>query len=128
MSNKKETIEQIISLLSSLIEDDEPAPKKTKRQTRNKKSQPQKISKSPRKKPTKIKSTNKFETMDIRGMHKEDVDIDRKLNVKPPSPRTRQYNSIEVRCRSCGKTEKVNPVLVTEASRYKCNSCSRAGG
>ena len=71
---------------------------------------------------------NKFETMDVRGMHKDDVEIDRVLNVKPPSPRTRKYNSVDVTCRSCGKREKVNPVLVTEASRYKCNACSRVGG
>tara|TARA_R100000278_G_C5475352_1_gene166190 strand:+ start:2637 stop:3026 length:390 start_codon:yes stop_codon:yes gene_type:complete len=129
MSNKKETIEQIVDLLRSLVDDDEPqeAPKKTTRKKRT----TSKKTKTNRKKSTtttKKASLNKFESMDVRGMHKEDVEIDRKLNVKPPAPRTRKYNSVDVTCRSCGKREKVNPVLVTEASRYKCNACSRLGG
>ena len=118
-----------MDLLRSLVDDDEPQeapePKKTTRKKRTSKK-----AKTTKKKSTTAKkqSLNKFETMDIRGMHKEDVEIDRVLNVKPPSPRTRKYNSVDVTCRSCGKREKVNPVLVTEASRYKCNTCSRVGG
>ena len=120
MSNKKETIQQIIGLLSSLIEDDapeaEPTPKAKATKRRRSKSK------------TTSNSTNKFDTMDARHLHKEDTAIDKILSVKPPCPRTRQYSTIDVACRSCGKRETVNPVLVTEASRYKCNDCARSGG
>lgn len=126
MSNKKEILEQIINLLGTLMEDEteevsrEPIPAPEPEKPRNLKTRKRKAGKS--------KSTNKFETMDIRNMHKEDVKIDKVLNVNPPCPRTRKYSTIDVCCRSCGKKESVNPVLVTEPSRYKCNTCSTSGG
>jgi lysyl-tRNA synthetase class I len=119
MSNKNEVIQQIIGLLGSLIEDDT-EPQKTEQEkpkTRRKRTST-----------AKKQSTNKFETMDVRHMHKKDVEIDKLLNQQPPCPRTRQYSTIDVECRSCGKRESVNPVLVTEASRYKCNNCSISRG
>lgn len=123
MSNKKETIKQIIDLLSSLIEEDTDQDKVVK-------NQPKPKTKNIRSKKTKAKgaNVNKFESMSIRDMHKEDVAVDKILNSRPPCPRTRQYSTIDVCCRSCGKKEKVNPVLVAEASRYKCNTCSMSGG
>ena len=48
-----------------------------------------------------------------------------RLTKRRPSGR------IEVRCRSCGKTEKVSPVLVVkdeDGFRYKCNKCSCTPG
>jgi hypothetical protein len=45
--------------------------------------------------------------------------------------RRRPSGRIEVRCRSCGKTEKVSPVLVVkdeDGYRYKCNKCSCTPG
>ena len=43
----------------------------------------------------------------------------------------RPSGKIEVRCRSCGKTEKVSPLLVykdEDGYRYKCNRCSCSAG
>lgn len=43
----------------------------------------------------------------------------------------RPSGKIEVRCRSCGKTEKVSPLLVykdEDGFRYKCNKCSCSAG
>ena len=43
----------------------------------------------------------------------------------------RPSGRIEVRCRSCGKIEKVSPALVVkdeDGYRYKCNKCSCSPG
>lgn len=79
----------------------------------------------------KLKSEhyNKFDNMPEAQMHKSDSLIDKKLSVHPPSPRTRQFEPIDVKCRSCGKTEKINPVLLPDSTdRYKCNKCSTTAG
>lgn len=81
-------------------------------------------------KSTKIASgrKNKFLEMPERNMHKADVKIDKKLSSQPPCPRTRKFIPLEVRCRSCGKTEKVNPAILDSADRYKCNKCATMAG
>lgn len=72
---------------------------------------------------------NKFLDMAEFTMHKADSIIDKKLNVRPPTPRTRQFKPLSVRCRVCGKEEEINPALLsTEPNRYKCNSCSSIPG
>jgi len=79
----------------------------------------------------KLKSEhyNKFDNMPEAGMHKSDSLIDKKLSVHPPSPRTRQFEAVDVKCRSCGKSEKINPVLLPDSNdRYKCNKCSTMAG
>lgn len=73
-------------------------------------------------------SNNKFDSMPEKNMFREDVEIDRKLSVVEPCPRTRSFRTIEVSCRVCGQTDKLNPVLVNEPTRYKCNNCSKSGG
>ena len=43
----------------------------------------------------------------------------------------RPSGKIEVRCRTCGKIEKVSPVLLVkdeDGYRYKCNKCSCSPG
>jgi excinuclease UvrABC ATPase subunit len=132
MSNKKETIEQIVDLLRSLVDDEpeteevKPAKKRaTKKKTTLKKSSTARTKKTT---PAKTTSSNKFDSMPERNMFRDDIAIDKKLSIQPPSPRTRSFNTIEVTCRSCGKSEKVNPSLVHEPTRYKCNTCSRSGG
>ena len=62
------------------------------------------------------------------GMHKEDVEIDKKLQKYPPTARNRPVNFIDVRCRVCGKHDSVSENLVDSAERYKCNNCSRSPG
>ena len=132
MSNKKETIEQIVDLLRSLVDDEteDEEIKPAKKRTAKKKATSKKVSTGRARKTarTKTTSTNKFDSMPERNMFRDDVAIDRKLNVQPPSPRTRQYSTIDVTCRSCGKSETINPSLVHDTTRYKCNTCSQAGG
>lgn len=76
----------------------------------------------------KKKTSNKFESMAEFGMCKEDVEFDKKIRKPPPSPRNRKFDFIKVRCRVCGKQEKVAPMLVESIERYKCNKCSTGAG
>jgi len=72
---------------------------------------------------------NKFLEMPEFSMHKADTIIDQKLSVQPPTPRTRKFTPIKVRCRVCGKEEEINPsLLASEKERYKCNKCSAIAG
>ncbi len=77
---------------------------------------------------TNVEHYNKFLDMPESKMHKEDTIIDKKLNISQPTPRVRPFNFIDVKCRVCGKTETLNPALVENVSRYKCNSCSSSPG
>ena len=92
-------------------------------QKQNKRAKPKK------KEPTRQASTNKFDSMLEKTMHKEDIEIDKKLAKHPPSARSREFVPVEATCRVCGKTESVNPALIYDApNRYKCNKCSRTPG
>jgi flagellar motor switch protein FliG len=72
---------------------------------------------------------NKFLEMSEMNMHKSDADIDKRLNKFPPTPRSRPFSLVSVRCRVCGKPEEVHPKLVLDSlDRYKCNDCSKAQG
>ena len=72
---------------------------------------------------------NKFDSMAEKNLHKADIEIDKKLNKYGPTPRTRKFKTIKVTCRVCGKTEEVNPAVLTDTpERYKCNACSRSAG
>ena len=78
---------------------------------------------------TKPERENKFDQMAELHMHKEDIAVDKKLVVQPPVPRARKFQMLKVTCRVCGKTEEVNPVLITDSlDRYKCNKCSAGAG
>lgn len=79
-------------------------------------------------KKTTKKSKNLFDSMSESRMHKEDIEIDKKLRVSPPTERSRSYKPVEVRCRVCGKTEVIDPSLVESIERYKCNKCSSSAG
>jgi|LakMenE18May11ns_1017448.scaffolds.fasta_scaffold9257231_1 hypothetical protein len=119
-------IKQLIAILQKGLTDksdddtivqDEPASKKPKRSPKTSK------------KVKEQKSSNKFDMMFEKNMHKEDVEIDKKLAKHPPSARSREFTPVEVTCRVCGKTEEVNPSLIYDApNRYKCNKCSRTPG
>lgn len=77
----------------------------------------------------KEKRINKFDQMMERTMHKNDAQIDKLLNVHPPSIRTREFDPVRVQCRVCQRVEEVNPSLILDSpSRYKCNRCSGAPG
>lgn len=76
----------------------------------------------------KKNKNNKFKDMAEFGMHKEDIEFDRKVAKTPPVPRTRKFVPVEVKCRVCGKTESVNPSIIDVLDRYKCNKCSSMAG
>jgi len=121
MGLDKEDIMALIAILQKGLEDNEPEKQvkpKGKRAIRTK----QKTDNN------KNKIVNKFLTMPERHMHKEDTLIDKKLNVRPPTERTRQFNSVSVRCRVCGKEEQVNSNYIESKERYKCNKCSTSAG
>lgn len=128
MSLKDEDIRQLIAILqkglssdSDESEDniDEQPIKNTKKITKSKADKSSKKSQRP----------NKFDQMMEKTMHKNDTQIDRLLNVHPPSIRTREFDPVRVQCRVCQKIEEVNPSLILDSpSRYKCNKCSGAPG
>ena len=120
-NNKKEAIEQIYKLLMTLVDEETDTEQKIEpKPTQNKKTSPTRKSKT--------QSNNKFDSMPEKNMFREDIEIDRKLSVVEPCPRTRSFHTIEVSCRVCGKKDKLNPALVNEPTRYKCNNCSKSGG
>jgi hypothetical protein len=110
-----EKLKQLITLLSSLLPDDE-----TK--------EPDPIKNNSRKLNTKSARKNKFLDMPEAKMHKEDCLIDKKLQKYPPAPRNRPVNFVKVKCRVCGKTEKISENVVDSTDRYKCNDCSTSAG
>jgi hypothetical protein len=72
---------------------------------------------------------NKFLDMPEKDMHKDDIEVDKKLAKFAPVSRSRAFDMVDVVCRVCGKKETVSPSLLFEAaSRYKCNNCSTQSG
>jgi hypothetical protein len=128
LKNNPEQIEQLISLLSSLLpsqEKKEPQtkPKKTTKENRFDGS---KIKTSRSK--SKSKGINLFDKMPEKNEHKQDSEIDKKLSVHPPTQRRDKVNLIKAQCRSCGKSESVSPSLIFDRERYKCNQCASSAG
>lgn len=117
MALDKDDIKQLIAILQKgLLDDDSDSVQATTGKKRTKK-----VAK-------KVKKPNLFEDMREATMHKDDVEIDRKLRKIPPTQRARSYKPLKVRCRVCGKEENVNPALVESVERYKCNKCSTSAG
>ena len=78
--------------------------------------------------PTGEERINLFNSMPEKNHHKEDVEIDKKLAVQPPSNRSRKLSLIDVRCRACDKTEAISASLIPqEIERYICNRCQVRG-
>tara|TARA_Y100000385_G_scaffold291743_1_gene371920 strand:- start:34171 stop:34554 length:384 start_codon:yes stop_codon:yes gene_type:complete len=127
MALDKEDILALISILKKGLEDDSDIPeeKVVSRNTNKKNISSSKKSSSKK----KNKKVNKFSDMSEFKMHKEDIEIDKRLNVTPPSPRTRSFSMVDVVCRVCGKKETVSPASITESSgRHKCNKCCTLPG
>lgn len=82
---------------------------------------------NPFSKKKKKKFVNSFNDMNEFQMHKEDVEIDKKLQKFPVTSRSRKYVPVTAQCRICGKQEKINPAFMHEG-RYKCNNCSQGAG
>lgn len=125
-------IKKLIALLQVLADfnDDEPEEEiispKPKKSTKAKEFVQSKV--PGRKDKKEQEFLNKFLDMPEKNMHKDDADVDKKLNVHPPVARARDFDPIQVVCRVCNKTEMVAPSLVESVSRYKCNNCAKNPG
>jgi len=71
---------------------------------------------------------NLFESMDAMHEHKDDTEIDKMLNVTPPTKRGRKPNLVQASCSSCGNVDSVSPIMITDSGRYTCNACQTRGG
>jgi hypothetical protein len=126
MNVEPEKIQAMISILQSMLtqQDNSDGLEEETPPQKSKQSGKKKISNTKNKK----QSINKFDSMPEMRMHKEDISVDKKLAVHPPVPRARPFELITVQCRVCGRKEEINPVLLTDYDRYKCNRCSSSAG
>ena len=90
----------------------------------------------PSNKPSRIRSEpvptgpreNLFENMQEFNDFKEDEEVAKKLYTKPPTPRNRKTNLVQVNCITCGKEQSVASSLVpVDRTRYICNNCQVRG-
>lgn len=128
MSLKDDDIRQLITILQRglSVDSDESEDDVDEQPIKNTKKIPKSKITNSSKKPKRL---NKFDQMMEKTMHKSDAQIDKLLNVHPPSIRTREFDPVRVQCRVCQKVEEINPSLILDSpSRYKCNKCSRGPG
>lgn len=132
MALSNDDIQQLITILQrGLTDENNTSNKKAKKTKKNVIEEDEHVSpmKTKSVKVNSQKNKNQFLTMGVKDLHKEDIAIDKVLNKLPPTPRSRKFKAINVVCRSCGKRESINPVLLHDSvDRYKCNSCSRSAG
>jgi len=133
----KSDLNELKNMLSGLVEEiiDEKLDKITTKHEQ-KKEKKQKY----RRRKQKEKESGSFDvgSLDLTAAEKKELaqasKSDKKNNVHIQRERLikrRPSGRIEVRCRSCGKTEKVSPALVVkdeDGYRYKCNKCSCSPG
>jgi hypothetical protein len=122
MNVEPEKIQALISILQSMLVPDDTEPTEDKSVKTKIKSNNKKLTK------TKTTGSNKFDSMPEMRMHKEDISVDKKLAIHPPVPRARPFEMISVQCRVCGRKENINPALLSDYDRYKCNKCSSSAG
>jgi hypothetical protein len=133
----KSDLNELKNMLSGLVEEiiDEKLDKITTKHEQ-KKEKKQKY----RRRKQKEKESGNFDidSLDLTAAEKKELaqasKSDKKNNVHLQRERMikrRPSGRIEVRCRSCGKTEKVSPALLVkdeDGYRYKCNKCSCSPG
>ena len=133
----KSDLNELKNMLSGLVEEiiDEKLDKITTKHEQ-KKEKKQKY----RRRKQKERESGSFDidSLDLTAAEKKELSqaskSDKKNNVHIQRERLikrRPSGRIEVRCRSCGKTEKVSPALVVkdeDGYRYKCNKCSCSPG
>ena len=133
----KSDLNQLKNMLSGLVEEiiDEKLDKITTKHEQ-KKEKKQKY----RRRKQKEKESDSFDvdSLDLTAAEKKELaqasKSDKKNNVHLQRERMikrRPSGKIEVRCRSCGKIEKVSPALLVkdeDGYRYKCNRCSCSPG
>ena len=133
----KSDLNELKNMLSGLVEEiiDEKLDKITTKHEQ-KKEKKQKY----RRRKQKERESDSFDidSLDLTAAEKKELaqasKSDKKNNVHLQRERMikrRPSGRIEVRCRSCGKIEKVSPALVVkdeDGYRYKCNKCSCSPG
>ena len=133
----KSDLNELKNMLSGLVEEiiDEKLDKITTKHEQ-KKEKKQKY----RRRKQKEKESESFDvdSLDLTAAEKKELaqasKSDKKNNVHLERERMikrRPSGKIEVRCRSCGKIEKVSPALLVkdeDGYRYKCNKCSCSPG
>ena len=133
----KSDLNELKNMLSGLVEEiiDEKLDKITTKHEQ-KKEKKQKY----RRRKQKEKESGSFDvdSLDLTAAEKKELaqasKSDKKNNVHLQRERMikrRPSGRIEVRCRTCGKIEKVSPALVVkdeDGYRYKCNKCSCSPG
>ena len=133
----KSDLNELKNMLSGLVEEiiDEKLDKITTKHEQ-KKEKKQKY----RRRKQKEKESDSFDvdSLDLTAAEKKELaqasKSDKKNNVHLQRERMikrRPSGKIEVRCRTCGKIEKVSPVLLVkdeDGYRYKCNRCSCSPG
>ena len=133
----KSDLNELKNMLSGLVEEiiDEKLDKITTKHEQ-KKEKKQKY----RRRKQKERESGSFDvdSLDLTAAEKKELaqasKSDKKNNVHLQRERMikrRPSGRIEVRCRSCGKTEKVSPALLVkdeDGYRYKCNKCSCSPG
>ena len=133
----KSDLNELKNMLSGLVEEiiDEKLDKITTKHEQ-KKEKKQKY----RRRKQKEKESESFDvdSLDLTAAEKKELaqasKSDKKNNVHLQRERMikrRPSGKIEVRCRSCGKIEKVSPALLVkdeDGYRYKCNRCSCSPG
>lgn len=124
MALDNDDIKQLIAILQKGLTNDTPedtTDKPVRKKTRTK-------SKQKTVKADKPIRVNMFDKMPESRMHKEDVQIDKKLIKSPPTPRRDAFKPLKIACRVCGKTEAVDPSIIESVDRYKCNKCAISAG
>ena len=123
MALNNDDIKQLIAILQKgLLNEEETEPVKPVKKTK-------KVKKETNQNANIQTKENKFVTLGLDSLHREDIAIDKKLRKNPPTPRNRTFHAISVRCRSCGKQESISPSLLYDSpDRYKCNKCSSSPG
>ena len=133
----KSDLNELKNMLSGLVEEiiDEKLDKITTKHEQ-KKEKKQKY----RRRKQKEKESGSFDvdSLDLTASEKKELaqasKSDKKNNVHLERERMikrRPSGKIEVRCRTCGKIEKVSPALLVkdeDGYRYKCNKCSCSPG
>ena len=133
----KSDLNELKNMLSGLVEEiiDEKLDKITTKHEQ-KKEKKQKY----RRRKQKERESDSFDidSLDLTAAEKKELaqasKSDKKNNVHLQRERMikrRPSGKIEVRCRSCGKIEKVSPALLVkdeDGYRYKCNKCSCSPG
>lgn len=122
MALDNDDIKQLIAILQKGLTDEEIDEKPTAKLPKN----------NIKTKKTKVSNdneTNKFLSLGFNNLHKDDIAIDKLLKKNPPTSRNRHAKILDVKCRVCGKVEKISASLLHESpDRYKCNKCCSSPG